>query len=777
MQRMGKLTFGFENPKSLPGSAQRRVKVWRVALALMAAATCIAVYSAAAGLSGLPLLAQNLTSTDKLWETQAAFPHIRTATITYSTPVASIRQWQAARHDFFFAGPDPRSYKPRAAWVGYRDFQFIYITEAKDIKEHAASIGAPFEDYYLHMDTDYLNGQKWTRMDRFGNWENGKGVFTAEGGRFTDRTAAAYSGTPSGFRVTETLYVGSGEPFDEINLVLAEPRSGGSVTWQYWNGASWQILNLRSDTTANLSSDGKILFTPPIDWAVTAVNDSQSKWWVRASLSNTSSAPAVSRIYGDNWLTDQLSRGWAASNPGRQVCCGGGYEYDPGPPSQATARFRHQARVRSFFTSATDSFLMNHSAIRSGVRLWTRYVADRVVDVIRTRGYSGIVLDDGDAITEKITSPSDWRNHLDWNWPYRDEQTNSYREVAHMIHEAVPEAIVGANAYGTRDFALSGDFVMRESFVSSYLGEHTFSSARQLTFDDFLPANNPNYTKGILMVLDSYGPDGLDSARSGWYAWDRADRRPISALAFYYIGANGPQGNTYFHYNSLGFTYATTDEVEYYSDKATVLTADVPANTATMTKTITGQNFAAFPPSGLLKIGGLGEHISYTANKENVITFTEPVFNAYPAGTPVWFVVTGHQSTQNVPLDRVYRWTNWFPAMGVDVGEPDPNGHNRGLRDLAWRTGEQYGVRGGRPVWRRDYTKAIILLRAASTATPAARFNTYSQPLDLGGTYYRLHADGATEPRGITSIALREGEAAILMKQAINVGRGSLRPR
>jgi hypothetical protein len=735
-------------------------------------AAALASYALVAALPGPPLLAQSLPINVSV-HGGSVFPHIRTATITYARPSSAVRAWQVSRHDFFIGGPDPRPYNPNARWVGYKDFQQIYLPEATAVKAHAASMGADFESYYLHMDVDYTNALRWVRMDRFGNWENGKGVFTYDGSSFRDETTDAYDVDPSDVPIAQTVYLGYGEPFDEVNFVLSRGRSGGEVIWQYWSGADWRALTPRSDATSGLSNDGMIRFTPPEDWAATTVSGSLNKWWVRATVSGASTTPIASRIYGDNWFTGALSRGWAAANPGRVVCCGGTYEYDPAPPYNATARFRHQGRVRSFFSTTNDNFLMNHSYVESGVRMWSHYAADRVVELIRQNGYNAIMLDNGDSITGKITGPSDWRDRMDWKWPYHNDLVLSYRDFAARVHAAFPDVLVGANGSSNRAFVFEGDFILRENFIVSTSGTHDFSGVRYMSFDDFLPAKNPGNVKGILMYLDTPGPDGLDPFGMDWYAWDRGNRRPIAALAFYYVGANGPVGNTYFHYNSVGTTYATTDEVYYYSSSSTALAAELPSNRATETKSLTGVNLSPFPSSGTLKIGNLGEHIAYTAKSGNVITFTEPVYNTYPAGTPIWFVATGRQSVDSIPLDRVYRWTNWFPAMGVDVGAPDPFGHNGGLRDLSWRTGPQYGDPGGRPVWRRDYTKAIILLRAASSGTRAARFNSYTAPLELGGTFYRLRADGITDPVGATSIQLREGEGAILMKHPVGSGHRS----
>jgi hypothetical protein len=125
-----------------------------------------------------------------------------------------------------------------------------------------------------------------------------------------------------------------------------------------------------------------------------------------------------------------------------------------------------------------------------------------------------------------------------------------------------------------------------------------------------------------------------------------------------------------------------------------------------------------------------------------------------------------HQATATIPTaSSVQRWATWFPAMGVDIGIPDTSGYNGGAYSLTWKSGTDVG--GGNGVWRRDYTKAIVLHRPASWDTTATQYNTYSSSIALGGTYYPLNADGTTGT-GVTTIALRTGEGAILMKAPIS---------
>jgi hypothetical protein len=114
-----------------------------------------------------------------------------------------------------------------------------------------------------------------------------------------------------------------------------------------------------------------------------------------------------------------------------------------------------------------------------------------------------------------------------------------------------------------------------------------------------------------------------------------------------------------------------------------------------------------------------------------------------------------HQSVDPIPaVDQVKRWATYFPAMSVDLGTP-------GARNLLWKSHTEIG--GTRDVMRRDFVNAVVLHRGATWDTSDGEYNSYSLPMGLDGTYYPLKADGSTGA-GITSITLRTGEGAILLK-------------
>jgi hypothetical protein len=111
-------------------------------------------------------------------------------------------------------------------------------------------------------------------------------------------------------------------------------------------------------------------------------------------------------------------------------------------------------------------------------------------------------------------------------------------------------------------------------------------------------------------------------------------------------------------------------------------------------------------------------------------------------------------------------WTrHWSPAAAYDVGQPIDtwslydSGSDPGNHALTYH------------VYARHYTNALVLYRPLSHAQGArhegALGSATATRLQLGGTYRPLRADG-TLGSAITSLSLRNGEGAILVKVAGN---------
>lgn len=198
-----------------------------------------------------------------------------------------------------------------------------------------------------------------------------------------------YIAVPQQIPLGWTMYIASMEPFDKINVRLAAPANGGSVTYEYSKGAGvWGDLTTAphwNDGTAGLTSglaSTQISFYPPTDWAPDVVHGTRAKFWVRIKPTGDFLAPSIFNLRGDTLLsaynnTSQcgtvvqaqtghscLLRGWSQSAWAASTACGGGpctvagsYKYNPSPPTSASARFIYQARLGMYGGYPNETWL------------------------------------------------------------------------------------------------------------------------------------------------------------------------------------------------------------------------------------------------------------------------------------------------------------------------------------------------------------------------------------------------------------------------------------
>jgi hypothetical protein len=642
-------------------------------------------------------------------------------------------------------------------------------------------------------------------------WTIDQSVMLTNDGGYADVTNSARSSTDS-LRITvgSELYVGyylktksvtsaiaacgpglSNCGTTSVNVATA--RVGGSVAWQYWNGSTWASLSI-TDGTAGLTQTGLLTFAAPADWATTAVNGN-TQYWFRAVVTGATTDPILNSVTNAQWTR---LRGWDPTDPDIITCCGG-IEYNPSPSVASSARWKHQSRIINFFDPAPppDATLMNMSstcASIGGKNPWGKYLSDRYIARLTANGLDGIMFDNGDVYQyEKFDMSTDYESYLTWTLPYKAATIALNQQISDDMEAAIPGVYVGKNAGSAdqdRDVSLVPDWALNEEAarldLSSSVRYSASTDGTDTGYDDYLPANNPSNTKGAIMYMDGTtsgyagGASSQDSRddSGAYYTWEKRNRRPILALALHLIGQNE---NTHFMYNAftLNNGYSNLDQVRYHTGVETTLAAQLNANPVTgSTKTLQLTDPTGFGASNtIIQIGGTvedhgnGEHILMTSLSGSTYTFSEAVYNTWPAGTPVYAVSLKNQSSWVDGVDdpeTVCYYNIWFPAMGVDVGVPDTSGHNGGARDTAWRTGDDLGDSGATGIMRRDYTNALVFARGRRSSETAARMNTPlpATPIALGGTYYPLKASGKTGP-GVTTLQLRAGEAAILMKSAI----------
>jgi len=632
--------------------------------------------------------------------------------------------------------------------------------------------------------------QNWTQMDKFDNFDSANGVMTSVSGVFTDVSTQSYSGA-SNTTISDTLYVGYMEPFDQMNFVIATARVGGSVTWQYWNGSSWATLTLTTDGTSGLTATGQAYFHPPSNWAQTSVNSSNTKFWVRAVLSGQSTSPVYTTVKGDTWLTSGSNRGWSVACTG---CINSGrLLYNASPPAGQTAHFLYQARSVNF---ANNYFFLNPNDSQGG----------KLTDAVYLESLKGSLTPEGVMFDDAPNWPLDSRLaniiELSTDGAWVTAKNAVFDKIRADWHSSYGASfLVGGNAQTHVSVCYHLDWCYAESvtytpYAPQPEAPDNFTAGQGPTFyDDMLTANNAANIPASEMEYD--WPDGgsnsfLSIYNTANHYWDRGQRGPMTALAEHYVAGNP---NTGFTYHVQGaFNYFLTDEVYVYGP-ATTTTSTITGGMAPGTITIasaTGCGPFDYNGFGYLRVGtpALGDTF-YGTLSGTTFTTSGTAVQSYSSGNEAHCVQTQHQYTGVAPpASNVYFWATWFPAMGTDVGVPNTSGLSGGARVMPWKTGaspdcisglvctgglqtecDNTGGSGdfqGRcaNLHRRDYTKAIVLYRDKKFPTKNVELDTLSQPIALGATYWPLRADGITSA-GVSSIQLRGSEGAILMTAPI----------
>lgn len=111
------------------------------------------------------------------------------------------------------------------------------------------------------------------------------GVFTDETDDANDAGAGDVQVTPATPVVGDAFYVGFRRPFTAIEFDLDTAGADHTITWEYWDGDSWESLSNVTDGTSDFTSDGTVTFTAPTDWATTTINSQGPFYYVRARVS------------------------------------------------------------------------------------------------------------------------------------------------------------------------------------------------------------------------------------------------------------------------------------------------------------------------------------------------------------------------------------------------------------------------------------------------------------------------------------------------------------
>ena len=744
----------------------------------------------------------------------------------------------ASRFSWVISGKaDPSADRRSLWWADYLDSEGLYVGQFYNyIIDVAEKNRWQHEDMLLHYDVDYSAKSSWMGMDCFDIFEQSgmpfgqlsrescataiHGVFLQHKKSYVDVTATIYAGN-CGDACTihngTNLLVGYAEPFDRIDLTLGNPRSGGTVSWRYWNGHSWTPVAVASDETSGLRRNGTLLLTPPTDWQPLSVNGSHNKFWLQLEVNGTSEAPRIGTLKGDSWMNapDRM-RGWNSRSCQSALIT---LEYQQTQycaqpmttgPDAASARWRYQSRLNAY-ANYRNYIFFNPSNEQGGrysfvAELEARWTAQRAHSGLKV---NAVFLDNvGGKPTLSLATFEENRTDLvcspecsrgSWATYFLNYATT----LRPSLKKAFPELnAVTANVVSLKAYIPVFDGIMQELSASQpYIGD--FQNSQFELFDDFLPTNNRGGAVGLFSLWDNVhfsmkiGSQGGERGPT-YHIVPEGSRLNMVNLATYYIASNA---DTALYYNTQGWSYFDTDEFYVFNGVKTArLSEDLAAGT-TAGGTIKLDNASGFTPVGgplykkiyLVRIGG--EDVAACTRNGNVFTivpengtfFASYIVNSYPSGTSVEFAQVEHWSDPHhaVPTkSNVWYYSNWWPALWVDIGDPNPNGWRSGERDISYLTGDAASTYPGgcnspskcAAVWRRDFTGyggTVILDRVFGSITAPSELDRPGLPIllddparKLFGPYYVLQADGSSSGP-VKSVSLRADEAVILTKRPV----------
>lgn len=107
----------------------------------------------------------------------------------------------------------------------------------------------------------------------------------------------------------DCLCLGMDHPFRFLRVLLSTAGSGGTVAWSYWNGVGWVAFTPSSGAYHLDEIDKEVVLwedyeSIPDDWQKAAVDGDTPRFWIRAQVESSYTAPPVgSRITASSNLT------------------------------------------------------------------------------------------------------------------------------------------------------------------------------------------------------------------------------------------------------------------------------------------------------------------------------------------------------------------------------------------------------------------------------------------------------------------------------------------
>jgi len=111
--------------------------------------------------------------------------------------------------------------------------------------------------------------------------------YNITGALYTDKTTVWNAGTGGAATLDaqyDAVYVGDTTTFNSVYFSVTNSAFNATVLLQYWNGSAWTTIDasLQNDNTSELTTDGHWTWSPPADWAETAVSPGAiTQYWIR----------------------------------------------------------------------------------------------------------------------------------------------------------------------------------------------------------------------------------------------------------------------------------------------------------------------------------------------------------------------------------------------------------------------------------------------------------------------------------------------------------------
>lgn len=146
----------------------------------------------------------------------------------------------------------------------------------------------------------YLGGSDLRRLQEFGLWSAAFepvtsyfSIYTRAAAVYTDRTTPAMNlnQTYTIVNITDRVYIGADEPFNDIDFLHQTFGVGCARTVKYYNGA-WVAVAGLVDNTTLFTVNSNMRFTLPTDWVKTTQGDElPNKYWIEITFSAAATKP------------------------------------------------------------------------------------------------------------------------------------------------------------------------------------------------------------------------------------------------------------------------------------------------------------------------------------------------------------------------------------------------------------------------------------------------------------------------------------------------------